>query len=76
MSMFCSFTWMCTLPTACTASVWNHTPCFLQMAPISGMGWMVPISLLAYMMVTRPVFSVMAASSSSGRTMPFSCTGR
>ena len=37
-SMFSSFTLIFTLPTACTASVWNSTPCFLQMAPISEIG--------------------------------------
>ena len=37
------------------ASVWNSTPFSRQRAPISRMGWMVPISLLTYMMVTRQV---------------------
>ena len=76
MSMFCSLTSMGTWPTAWTASVWNQIPFSRQSLPIWGMGWRVPISLLAYMMVTRPVSSVRAASSSSTRTMPFSWTGR
>ena len=76
MSIFWAFTSMCTLPTAWTASVWNSTPRSLQIRPSSSMGWMVPISLLAYIMVTRAVSSVMAAESSSGRTRPSSWTGR
>ena len=39
-----------TLPTACTASVWNRTPFSFAIAPISAIGWMTPISLLAAMM--------------------------
>ena len=42
-------------PTACTASVWKRTPALRHTAPISSMGWMVPISLLAYITVTRRV---------------------
>lgn len=38
------------MPTAWAASVWKKTPLyFLQMAPISFMGWIVPISLLTIM---------------------------
>ena len=40
---------MATLPTAWTASVWSSTPRALHRAAISGMGKMVPVSLLAYM---------------------------
>ena len=43
------------LPTAWTASVWKRTPFSWQSSPISRMGWMTPISLLAYMMETRMV---------------------
>ena len=43
---------------------------------ISSMGWMVPISLLAYMMVTSAVSSRMAASTSSGFTRPSWYTSR
>ncbi len=39
-----------TLPTACTASVWNSTPRSWQSSPISRMGCSTPISLLAGMM--------------------------
>ena len=62
-------------PTACTASVWNSTPWARQILPISATGCKVPISLLAAIMVTKQVFSSRAASSSAGRTIPFSCTG-
>ncbi len=70
MSMFCSLTSISTLPTACTASVWNSTPRSRQMAPISGIGWMVPISLLAYMIETRAVSGRMASATSAGSTRP------
>ena len=62
MSMFWAFTSMGRWPAACTASVWNSTPFSLHTAPISGMGRMEPISLLAYMMVTRQVSSRMASA--------------
>ncbi len=38
-----------TLPTACTASVWKRIPFSFAIAPISAIGWMTPISLLAVM---------------------------
>ena len=49
-----------TLPTACTASVWKRRPSPCAIAPISAIGWMTPISLLAAMIVTRIVLSVIA----------------
>ena len=39
-------------------------------AAISGIGWMVPTSLLAYITDTRIVLSVIAASTASGSTRP------
>ena len=48
------------LPTAWTASVWKITPFSWQSAPISLIGWTTPISLLAYMIETRMVWSSMA----------------
>ena len=73
-SMFSAFTSMATWPAACTASVWKMTPFSRQTAPISAMGWIVPISLLAYMTVTRQVSSRIAPRTCSGVTMPFSWT--
>lgn len=65
------------LPTACAASVWKYTPLyFLTMAPISLMGWIVPISLLTIMTETRHVSGRMLASRSSRSTTPFVWTGR
>ena len=74
--MFISFTSILIWPAAWTASVWKGTLAALHTAPISWMGWMVPISLLANMMVTRQVSGRMAAFTSSAVTMPFSWTGR
>ena len=49
-----------TLPTDCTASVWNSTPRSWQSWPISRTGCSTPISLLAPMIETRIVLSSMA----------------
>ena len=76
MSILSSCTLIGTWPTACTASVWNSTPRLRQIAPISRMGWIVPISLFANMIVTRHVSSRIAFSTSSGRTRPSSWTSR
>ena len=76
MSMLSRTTSTLTWPTAWTASVWKRMPRSRHSAPISRMGWRVPISLLAYMMVTRQVSGRMAAASSSRRIRPFSWTGR
>ena len=69
-SMLSSSTWIGTLPTACVASVWNSTPRSRAILPISRMGWMTPISLLAYITLTRTVFSVMAARRASRSIRP------
>ena len=53
-----------------TASVWNRTPAWRQTAPISAMGWMVPISLLANMTLTRQVSGRMALRTCSAVTTP------
>ena len=74
--MFCAFTSIGTLPIAWTASVWKYTLCFRAIAPSSAIGSIVPISLFAYMMVTRIVLSVIAFSSSAGSTRPYWSTGR
>ena len=49
-------------PAAWTASVWNATPFAAQIAPISAIGWMTPVSLFAAMTVTRIVSGRIAAS--------------
>ena len=61
-SIFCAFTSTAIWPMAWTASVWNTTPFSLQILPISAMGSTEPISLLAYMVVTRQVSSRMASA--------------
>ena len=76
MSILSSLTFTGTCPIAWTASVWKTTPFSLHTAPISLMGWTVPISLFAYMMVTRAVSSRIAALTWSGVTIPFSCTSK
>lgn len=73
--MFWAFTSMGRWPTAWTASVWKGTPRSRHRAPISAMGWMVPISLLANMTDTRAVSSRMAAATSDTLTTPLSSTG-
>ena len=75
--MLSSFTLTGTLPTAWAASVWNSTPRSRgRCAPISRTGCNTPISLLAYMTLTRMVLSVMAARSASRSSRPSRCTGR
>ncbi len=80
MSMFIACTSTGTLPTACTASVWKRTPFSWQILPISAIGWMTPISLLANMIETRIVFSgpsvTMARFRSSRSISPSAITGR
>jgi len=52
--------------------VWNSVLGFLALiaAPIASIGWTTPISLLASMIVTRMVLSVIAAVTCSGLTRP------
>ncbi len=52
------------LPTACTASTWKIAPYSLTLTPISSMGKIVPVSLLAYITVTKAVLPVKEASNS------------
>ena len=73
-SMFISSTSIGICPNACTASVWNNTPCSCAIRPISLTGWMVPISLFAVIMEIRIVSGRIAASNSSSFTLPFSST--
>ena len=75
-SMLSLITFTGTLPTACVASVWNSTPRSFAILPISAIGCITPISLLAYMMLIRIVLSVIAACSCSRSTRPLVCTGR
>ena len=67
---------MGTLPNACVASVWKMMPFSLQMAPISAIGWIVPISLLANMIETKIVSGRIAALSCSRSILPDFRTGR
>src|SRR5713101_3677806 len=55
---FCTSTGI--LPTACTPSTAKMIPCSLAILPISAIGLITPISLLAYMMVIKIVFGVNA----------------
>ena len=64
------------LPTACTASEKNNTPCFLAIAVISFTGCTTPISLLAYMMAIKIVVGLIAASNAVTSTKPLAATGR
>ena len=74
-SMLCACTSMGRCPAACTASVWKGTPCSRQTAPISAMGRIEPISLLAYMTVTRQVSGRSAAATCAAVTVPIGPTG-
>ncbi len=63
------------LPTPWTASQWNTTSGSLALmaAPISPIGWMTPISLLASMMLTSEVSGAIASTTCSGVTRPSVC---
>jgi cysteine desulfurase len=76
MSMLSLFTSIGTLPIACTPSVWNSTPRSRHSLPISRIGWITPSSLLAYMMLTRIVLSVIASFSISRSIRPSPITGK
>ena len=65
-----------TLPADCAASVWKSTPRLRASCPISPMGAIVPISLLACMMLISTVRSVIALRTSSISTRPCLSTGR
>ena len=56
--------------------MWKSAPFSLTMAPISSIGLTVPISLLASMIDTTIVLSVIAARSASTLTRPSLATGR
>ena len=71
-----SCTSMGILPKACTASVWNSTLRRWQTLPISAMGWITPVSLLAIITETSTVWSVMAASTCSAVMSPSGPTNR
>ncbi|MNE22522.1 hypothetical protein D3C80_1157380 [compost metagenome] len=51
-----------TLPTACTASVWNITPNSSAMRAISSTGNSVPVSLLAHITETTATSSLSRAA--------------
>src|SRR2546429_461576 len=59
-SMFIASTSTGSLPTPWVASLWKRTPFSRATLPISAMGLMVPISLLANMIETSTVLSVIA----------------
>ena len=66
------------MPAACTASVWNGMPCSCAIAASCSIGWMVPTSLFAHMMLTTATASgssAIAAARVSGRTPPWPSTG-
>ena len=52
------------------------TPRRRHTSPSSFTGWIVPISLLANMMVTRQVSSRMASATCCAETSPSACTSR
>src|ERR1035437_5653322 len=58
------------LPNAWTASQWNSTFFSRQIAPIWRTGWITPISLLAYITLTKTVSGPIASRSSSRSTSP------
>ena len=63
-------------PTACTASTWNRALCSFTRNPICSIGKTTPVSLLAYIIVTRAVFPVSEADSSSRSNCPWRFTER
>ncbi len=58
------------MPKAAVASVWNSAPCLWAMAAASSIGWIVPISPLAAITLTRMVLSSTSSASLSRRMMP------
>src|SRR5258708_16150886 len=52
------------------------TPCCRAIRLISRIGWITPISLLAYIMAMRMVVGLIAACSSAGSISPSGLTGR
>ena len=65
-----------TLPTACTASVWNITPAALASSAISSTGKKLPVSLLAHITDTTATRSVSSRLYSSRSTRPLPSTFR
>ena len=66
-----------TLPTACTASVWNRTPFSLHSLPIAVIGWRVPISLFAAMIDDEDrLVGERLARPARRDTWPYLSTGR
>ncbi len=63
-------------PTPWTASVWKIMPFSWAIWANSLIGWITPVSLLASIMLTRKVFSVISFRRSSGSIRPYSSTGR
>ena len=63
------------LPTAWAASVWKTTPRSWQNRPISAIGLIVPTSLLAAMIETSTVRSVIASATAWAETRPYSSQG-
>src|SRR5260370_39760305 len=59
-----------------TASVWKRAPAAWAMAESSAMGWMTPVSLFAYMMLTSLVLGGMAALRAAGSMRPSGVEGR
>src|SRR6266704_1787693 len=71
-SMFIASTSTGSLPTPWVASVWKRTPFSRVTLPISPMGLIVPISLLAYITDTSTVLSVIARKVGDvGDRLPF-----
>ena len=60
---------------ACTASVWNSTPCVWATRAISRTGCKVPTTLLAAMIDTSRVSRSISAATASGSTIPSDLTG-
>ena len=65
-----------TLPTACTASVWNRTPAACASSAISSTGNRVPVSLLAHITETMATRSDSSRVYSSRSSRPLPSTFR
>ena len=63
-----------TLPTACTASLWNMTPASSAICAICSTGNSVPVSLLAHITETMATSSSSSAAYSSRFRRPFLST--
>jgi len=63
------------LPTACTASVWQRAPAACASSAISATGWITPVSLFTIWIETSATSGRISARKRSRSSRPFASTG-